>query len=164
MHYIPATWDKVTARTFNRSPYLRPRHIMRAQSLGQAIRGSDLYVKTSVVKGPMFRGFVILASCPVPQLKVGSGRLMRRAKWRQQPATESQKTFVESRWKKAPKYAQGGTTHDGARSLRIRRLTKGEAANIIARIKHGAMVFIPFDESRVVVLTYILHRVGTSTR
>jgi len=29
--------------------------------------------------------------------------------------------------------------HDGAHNLRIQRLTKGEAANIITRIKHGAM-------------------------
>lgn len=57
-YYIPATWDKATAKTFNLSPYLRPRRIMRAQGLEQAIRGSDLYVKSSVVKGPMFRGFV----------------------------------------------------------------------------------------------------------
>ena len=84
--------------------------------------------------------------------------------WRRQPATESQKTFVESRWKKAPKYAQSGTGHDTARSLRIQRLTKGEAANIIARIKHGAMVSIPFDESRVAVPTYTLYRFDTSTR
>lgn len=65
---------------------------------------------------------------------------MRNAKWRQQPATDSQKTFVESRWKKAPKYVQGEMTNDTPRGLRIQRLTKGEAANIIARIKHGAMV------------------------
>ena len=84
--------------------------------------------------------------------------------WRRQPATESQKTFVESRWKKAPKYAQSGTVHDTARSLRIQRLTKGEAANIIARIKHGAMVCIPFDEYRAAVLTYTLYRFDTSTR
>ena len=79
---------------------------------------------------------------------------MRRAKWRQQPATESQKTFVESRWNKAPKYVQGEMARDAIHDLRIQRLTKGEAANIITRIKHGAMVSISFDESRVVGLTY----------
>ena len=65
---------------------------------------------------------------------------MRRAKWRQQPATESQKKIVESRWNKAPKYAGGEGAQETTRSLRIQRLTKGEAANIITRIKHGAMV------------------------
>ncbi|KAF9650534.1 P-loop containing nucleoside triphosphate hydrolase protein [Thelephora ganbajun] len=120
-YYIPATRDKATAKMFKLSPYLRPRHIMRAQNLEQAIRGSDLYAKNTVVKGPRFHG------------------LMRRAKWRKQPATENQKTFVASRWNKAPKYAQGETTHDAAHSLRIQKLTKGEAANVITRIKHGAM-------------------------
>jgi len=71
---------------------------------------------------------------------------MRRAKWRKEPATASQKSLVESRWNKAPKYVQGEMRDDAARTLRIERLTKGEAANIIARIKHGAMVPIPFDE------------------
>jgi ATP-dependent helicase IRC3 len=89
---------------------------------------------------------------------------MRRAKWRQQPATENQKTFVESRWSKAPKYVQGEMAHDAARSLRIQRLTKGEAANIITRIKHGAMVSVQFGESCVVELTYAFRRVDTSTR
>jgi len=115
----------------------------------------------------MFHGFVVLAffsDSPNLQLKTGSGRLLRRAKWRQQPATESQKTFVESRWKKAPKSVQGEVAHDAARSLRIQRLTKGEAANIITRIKHGAMVSISFDKSCVVTLTYRLRRVDTSTR
>ena len=79
---------------------------------------------------------------------------MRRAKWRQQPATESQKTFVESRWNKAPKYVQGEMVQDASRNLRIQRLTKGEAANIITRIKHGAMVSIPFNESCVMGLIY----------
>ena len=45
--------------------------------------------------------------------------------------------------------------HDTTRGLRIQRLTKGEAANIITRIKHGAMVLIQFDESYGVELTYM---------
>ena len=79
---------------------------------------------------------------------------MRRAKWRQQPATENQKSFVESRWNKAPRYAQGGVIDDAARSLRIQRLTRGDAANIITRIKHGAMVSVLFDDSHVAELTW----------
>lgn len=89
---------------------------------------------------------------------------MRRAKWRQQPATEGQKTFVESRWNKAPKYVQGEVGDNAARRLHVERLTKGEAANIITRIKHGAMVFILFDEYCAVVLTHFFCRVGMSTR
>ena len=65
---------------------------------------------------------------------------MRRARWRKDPATKNQKKFVESRWNKAPKCAQGRMANDGSRDLHIQSLTKGEAANIITRIKHGAMV------------------------
>jgi ATP-dependent helicase IRC3 len=114
---------------------------MRAQSLDQAVRASDLYAKTNVVKGRMFLGFVIhLEPLWYSTLRIGFGRLLRRAKWRQEPATENQKAFVKSRWNKAPKYIQGKAENDAGRSLRIQRLTKGEAANIITRIKHGAMV------------------------
>lgn len=81
---------------------------------------------------------------------------MRRAKWRRQPATESQKTFVKSRWNKAPKYVQGQAVDDTARSLRIEKLTKGEAANIITRIKHGALVSVLIDASYVSELTWHL--------
>ena len=45
---------------FKRSPYLRPRRIMRARSLEQAIRASDMYANKNVVKGSMIRGFVDL--------------------------------------------------------------------------------------------------------
>ena len=72
-HYVPATWDKATAKTFNLSPYLRPRHIMRAPNLEQAIRGCDLYAKSSVVKGPMFHGFVILVFLGSLNLTVENG-------------------------------------------------------------------------------------------
>jgi len=89
---------------------------------------------------------------------------MRRAKWRKEPATESQKSFVESRWNKAPKYVQGEMRNDAARAHRIERMTRGEAANIISRIKHGAMVYILFGGSQVVKLTYASRRADTSTR
>jgi len=88
---------------------------------------------------------------------------MRRAIWREHPATETQKTWVESYWKKAPKHVQGEMADDAARSLRIQSMTKGDAAHIITRIKHGAMVSILFDESCAVVLTCPC-RVDTSTR
>ncbi|KAF9650052.1 hypothetical protein BDM02DRAFT_3112644 [Thelephora ganbajun] len=76
------------------------------------LSGGPTCTQSSVVKRPMFHG--------------------------QQPTTEGQKTFVASRWDKAPKYVQGETTRDATRSLCIQRLTKGKAANIITHIKHGA--------------------------
>lgn len=84
---------------------------------------------------------------------------MRRAKWRHDPATDGQKKFVESRLNKAPKYAQKAAESGTSRSLRIQRLTKGEAANIITRIKHGAMVSMQFYYSCFVKLTHRFFRV-----
>jgi len=86
VHYIPATWDKATARAINRSQYLRPRPVTPTRSFEQAIRGPDLYAGKSMVKGPMFRGFVVPASRPILQtiqLKIGSGRLFRGARCKQ---------------------------------------------------------------------------------
>jgi ATP-dependent helicase IRC3 len=60
--------------------------------------------------------------------------LLRSAQWRRQSATDNQKKFVSNRWKKLDKET------DGARDSKIAKLTKGEASNIITRIKHGAIV------------------------
>ena len=67
---------------------------------------------------------------------------------------ENQKKLVECHWNKAPKYVRGEMAHDAKRRRQVQRLTKGEAANIIMRIEHGAMVFIPSDGSWTVELTY----------
>ena len=67
---------------------------------------------------------------------------MRGARWRQEPATESQEKFIESHWNKVPKYVRDEMARDTAGGYRIRDLTRGEAANIIAHIKRGDMVFI----------------------
>jgi len=88
---------------------------------------------------------------------------MRGARWRQQPATESQKIFIKSHWNKVPKYVRDEMAHDTAGGHRIQDLTKGKAANIITHIKRGDMVFIP----RVRPIsggTNLRIRVDTSTR
>lgn len=56
-------------------------------------------------------------------------RLLRSAKWRKAPATDGQKALVVKRMSKE-RLEKGG----------LANLTKGEAANIIARVKHGAKV------------------------
>ena len=115
----------------------------------------ELSAQKNVIKGPAFRGFMVFAFSPILwalQLKICFGMLMRRPKRRQRPAAASRKEFVGSRWKKAPKYVQGEAAYDAPRNLRIQRL-KLEAANTATRIKSCSMVSIPFDESRVVVLT-----------
>ena len=53
--------------------------------------------------------------------------MLRSAKWRKEPATEGQKALVAKRMKKLE-------------IVELAKLTKGEAANIISRVKHGAKV------------------------
>jgi hypothetical protein len=60
-------------------------------------------------------------------------RLLRSAKWRKAPASESQKNFVAKRW--GVSNFEGDEPEQG-----LGALTKGEAANIITRLKHGAKV------------------------
>lgn len=66
-------------------------------------------------------------------------RLMRNAKWRRAPASDSQRKFVETRWFKKVNADNGDDSTD-KKALDVASLTKGEAANIITRIKHGAVV------------------------
>ena len=62
-------------------------------------------------------------------------RLLRTAKWRKAPATESQKQFLTKRYFKVN--SGGGDEH---KLEKIAKLTKGDASNIIVRLKHGAQV------------------------
>jgi ATP-dependent helicase IRC3 len=69
--------------------------------------------------------------------------LLRSARWRQQPASESQKQFISKRWKVTVEDPLLGITTDGKSTdthSRIEKMTKGEAGNIITRLKHGAQV------------------------
>ncbi|KAJ7706233.1 P-loop containing nucleoside triphosphate hydrolase protein [Mycena rosella] len=113
--YTP-TIDGATAAALKIAPFMRSRRILEAQNLSDAVRGCDTYVKAKVVFGPMALG------------------LLRSAKWRMAPATEGQKKFVAQRWgKRKLDDPEGDTT-----AAKIATLTKGEAANIISRLKHGA--------------------------
>jgi hypothetical protein len=67
-------------------------------------------------------------------------RLFRSAKWRKYHASPSQKKFIRKRWGlKNDDPDEAATSSEGAQ---LERLTKGEAANIITRLKHGAQVRI----------------------
>jgi ATP-dependent helicase IRC3 len=70
--------------------------------------------------------------------------LLRSAKWRKLPASEQQKSFIARRWaKKAPVIGAGEA--QVTKEERLANLTKGEAANIITRLKHGAQVEYSFS-------------------
>ena len=50
---MPAMLDRLTAKSFKVSPYMRSRAILTAESLSDAIRGCDTYVQAKVTRGEM---------------------------------------------------------------------------------------------------------------
>ena len=60
---------------------------------------------------------------------------MRNAPWRQKPASPAQVTLVSKRWSKLH---PGKEEEEKTRMLNA--LTKGKAADIITRLRHGAQV------------------------
>ncbi|KAI8990514.1 P-loop containing nucleoside triphosphate hydrolase protein [Trametes punicea] len=121
-HYTPPTMPRATAYILKISPFRKSKKIISAGTLAEAIRGCDTYAQTKVLSGNVALG------------------LLRGAKWRWEPATDSQKQFIMKRWKsrKVLTTADGPgktllATEDGFKALK-----KGEAANIITRLKHGA--------------------------
>jgi len=61
---------------------------------------------------------------------------LRTARWRSDPATDPQKKIITSRWQKSK--LQNMNQEDIEN--KIKSLTKGEAADIITRWKHGTQV------------------------
>ncbi|KAJ7244750.1 P-loop containing nucleoside triphosphate hydrolase protein [Mycena haematopus] len=115
-YFVPAI-DGATAASLKIAPFLKKRPILKAMDLGAAVRGCDTYAKSKVVLGQMALG------------------LLRSARWRKTPASEQQKNFVSKRWGKR-KF--DSDTEAESKAEKIATLTKGEAANIISRLKHGA--------------------------
>jgi len=114
-HFTPAMLDKHTALSLSLSPFMRSRRILSAATLSDAIRGCDTYVASKIARGPVL-----------------STGLLRSAKWRKSPASEGQRQLIMKRWLKQGPTNQVSTLED------IEQMTKGEAANIITRLKHGA--------------------------
>ncbi|KAJ6519770.1 P-loop containing nucleoside triphosphate hydrolase protein [Mycena sanguinolenta] len=115
-YYVP-TIDGATAAALKITPFLKKRPILKAIDLSAAIRGCDTYATAKVVFGQMALG------------------LLRSARWRRTAASEQQKDFIAKRWGKR-KFDSGADAESKAE--KIATLTKGEAANIITRLKHGA--------------------------
>ncbi|KAF9044602.1 P-loop containing nucleoside triphosphate hydrolase protein [Hymenopellis radicata] len=111
---------RATAFALKVSPFMRSRKVLTALHLDEAIRGCDTYALNKVVHGPMALG------------------LLRSAKWRHAPASDSQKAFITKRWKVDSELGDSVTVR---KAERIAKLTKGEAANIISGLKHGAMAY-----------------------
>ncbi|KAF5355713.1 hypothetical protein D9756_003723 [Leucocoprinus leucothites] len=115
-YFIPQL-DPRVAKAKNLPPFLRRRNILNAETLEEAVRGCDTYVAKQVLKGKLVRG------------------VLRTARWRSDPATDPQKKFVQSRWTSS-KMQKIMKKEDIEK--RIKKMTKGEAANMITRLKHGA--------------------------
>lgn len=64
--------------------------------------------------------------------------MLRSAEWRTKPASEAQKKFILKRWVKSH-------MSDKEKMERLEVMNKGDAANVITRLRHGAQVrFLSF--------------------
>ncbi|KAG1825879.1 P-loop containing nucleoside triphosphate hydrolase protein [Suillus subaureus] len=113
--FTEATMHMPSAKAFKVSPFMRKRLIMTAETLSDAIRGCDTYAAQKVLRGSLALG------------------LLRTAKWRKASATDNQKNFIQKRRVKC-------VLDQDTAAATLQNITKGEAANIITRLKHGAKV------------------------
>jgi ATP-dependent helicase IRC3 len=95
--------------------YLTRRQILTAETLCDAVRGCDTYIGNKLFPA------------------ASSSSLRRNAPWRQKPASDAQKTLVSKRWSKIYPGME-----DERRTEMLENLTKGEAADIITRLRHGS--------------------------
>ena len=77
----------------------------------------------------------LLLSCGREMTKY---RLLRSARWRKTLATDKQKALLGKRWLKRDTLDDAAS--ENMRITKLANMTKGEAANIIVRLKHGAQV------------------------
>jgi len=101
-------------RSLKLSPFQRRKQILLAANLHDAVQGCDTHVKSQILKGSLSLG------------------ILRTARWRREPASATQKAFVLKRWEKRL------AAETDSQKQNLARLTKGEAANMITRLKHGA--------------------------
>lgn len=111
--FTEATMDGSSARAMKLSPYMRKRVIMTSDSLINIFKGCDTYVARKVLPGSQ------------------SISLLRTAQWRKAPASPSQKTVILKR---------RGKRRDDT-TQKVETLSKGEAADIITRLRHGAQAY-----------------------
>jgi ATP-dependent helicase IRC3 len=113
--------------------------VLTADDLKTAIKSCDTYVEKKVMQGPLAKGCARAASFLI-LLTERPARLRRTAAWRMQPATDAQKALIRTRWK-VPN-AENAHPFDGSDDKRekISNMKKGEAANILTRLRHGAQV------------------------
>ncbi|XP_006454300.1 hypothetical protein AGABI2DRAFT_114052 [Agaricus bisporus var. bisporus H97] len=112
-YFLPQL-DEKKAKAAKLPMFMRRRNILKASTLAEAVKGCDTYVHKKVLKGNLING------------------VLRSARWRKDPATEAQKNFCRKKWLNKKK-GQGIISEEN-----IDKITKGEAGNMITRLKHGA--------------------------
>ncbi|KLO17062.1 P-loop containing nucleoside triphosphate hydrolase protein [Schizopora paradoxa] len=113
-HFTQAITEQNIGMIGRKASFYRSRRILVAENLTDAVRGCDTYAKSKVCRGPIFMG------------------LFRSAKWRKQPASDNQKSFLEKKFK-----SRALSTGE---IFNMDNLSKGQAADMITRLKHGAHV------------------------
>lgn len=121
------------------SPYRRSQRILTARTLAEAVKGCDSYAKKAV-KGSLSLGCatssVLVSSCGLI-ITFLVYRLLRSAKWRREEATVNQKNWLRTRLGKGGKLSASGGEFNAKDTF---TMTKGQAADLITRMKHGALV------------------------
>ncbi|ETW86880.1 hypothetical protein HETIRDRAFT_456722 [Heterobasidion irregulare TC 32-1] len=118
-HFSPVMFFGATKHT--KAPFFRmSKEIMKAESLDIAIRGCDTYIANQILRGQAALG------------------VLRSARWRMQPASEYQKAVISKRWRVRTSVPDDADDRGREALDKLNRMTKGEAANIITRLKHGA--------------------------
>ncbi|KII93736.1 hypothetical protein PLICRDRAFT_694856 [Plicaturopsis crispa FD-325 SS-3] len=118
-YYTPAM-PVGTAKNLKVVPFMHSRPVLTAIDLSDAVRGCDTYAARKILRGPMALG------------------LLRSANWRKAPASPSQVAFVKKRWSKRSSIEDIARGQAAPLDKRLSSLTKGEASNIISRLRHGA--------------------------
>jgi ATP-dependent helicase IRC3 len=130
-YFTPANADEDEARAANPfqrgrrvSPYRRPRKVLEAETLEQAVRGSDTYISTQVLRSSQLMRAL----------------LSRHADWRKAPASAKQRAFVEKRlgFNRSKRGGIGQGKEEQESKEALTSLTKGEASMILTRLKHGS--------------------------
>ncbi|GAA96215.1 hypothetical protein E5Q_02879 [Mixia osmundae IAM 14324] len=131
--YTPTNRHSATA-----GRYLRPRVILTNATLLAAVQGCDTFVTRVRARGTAF----------------GAMRLLANAPWRNAQASDAQKDWVHMRLRSADQAEriEGSSrrtpVYIGRQKLEVDSMTKGQAASIITRLKHGFKAKVEKVENR----------------
>lgn len=156
-HYHPTlpSSAKLSLGAAAANTFLRKRKILTADSLQMAIKGCDTYAASKIMHGNSVVGYVVRTPSgrAILLAKTAIRRLLRTALWRKGPATDGQKALIAKRLHLKEPDALSDMVLDDTGSavtamtavqrarkpISLETLTKGEAANVLSRVFHGAL-------------------------